>query len=104
MTEKDPGNALPVRDIRSFLPEELAQVCAEAGEKPYRAGQLFDWLHGKEAASYEEMLNLPKRFREYLEDHFPFPFRLSEQGSSPGSTGPSSSCSNIRTARSSRAC
>ena len=72
MTEKDPGNALPVRDIRSFLPEELAQVCAEAGEKPYRAGQLFEWLHGKEAASYEEMLNLPKRFREYLEDHFPF--------------------------------
>ena len=32
-------------DILRLFPEELEEVCAQAGEKSYRAGQLFNWLH-----------------------------------------------------------
>ena len=59
-------------DILRLFPEELEEVCAQAGEKSYRAGQLFNWLHVREASSYEEMLNLPKSFRSYLEEQIPF--------------------------------
>jgi 23S rRNA (adenine2503-C2)-methyltransferase len=58
-------------DIKSMYPEELRAILEEWGEKPYRAAQLFSWLHGKQAGSYEEMTNLPKAFREKLEKAYP---------------------------------
>jgi 23S rRNA (adenine2503-C2)-methyltransferase len=36
------------------------------GEKPYRARQLFRWLHQKGAAELAEMTDLPRAFRERL--------------------------------------
>ena len=72
MTENDSISSFSGNDILSLYPEEIEKICAMAGEKPYRAGQLFGWLHVQEAASYGEMLNLPKRFREFLEQNIPF--------------------------------
>jgi len=47
------------------LPEVSALV-ARLGEKPYRARQIYRWLHQKGAASLEEMTDLPRAFREQL--------------------------------------
>jgi len=53
-------------DLRSMQPEELAALVEGLGEEPYRARQLFRWLHHKGAASLEEMTDLPRPFRERL--------------------------------------
>jgi 23S rRNA (adenine2503-C2)-methyltransferase len=55
-----------VQDLRSLSQEELATLVDRMGEKPYRARQLFKWLHQKGAASLEEMTDLPKALREKL--------------------------------------
>ena len=59
------------REIRSMYPDEVKEVMAALGEKPYRAAQLFSWLHEKGAQSYDEMTNLPKKLREKLEEAYP---------------------------------
>ena len=41
----------------------------ELGEKPFRATQLYQWMHQKLAPSLEDMTNLPKAFRERLLEH-----------------------------------
>ena len=54
-------------DIKSKTSEELKELLASFGEKPFRAGQIFGWLHEKRVSSYEEMTNLSKALREKLE-------------------------------------
>jgi len=49
---------LTVDEIRSFT--------ASLGERPYRGDQLFGWIHQKHAATFDEMTDLPKGFREQL--------------------------------------
>lgn len=56
-------------DIRSMTQEELKQFVTGLGEKPYRAKQLYEWMHVRGAADYGEMTNLPKAFRESLQRH-----------------------------------
>ena len=58
-------------DCKSMLPEELKNLVAELGEKPFRAGQLFSWMHEKNVGSYEEMTNLSVAFREKLAEKYP---------------------------------
>ena len=58
-------------DCKSMLPEELKNLVAELGEKPFRAGQLFSWMHEKNVGSYEEMTNLSAAFREKLAEKYP---------------------------------
>ena len=47
-----------------MYPEELRQAVSDLGEKPFRAGQLFSWLH--KGARFEEMTNLPAALRDRL--------------------------------------
>jgi len=56
-----------MKDLRSMTMEELQSLIASWGEKPFRAAQLFDWLHGKRVKSIAEMTNLPAALRERLE-------------------------------------
>ncbi|HZR09431.1 MAG TPA: 23S rRNA (adenine(2503)-C(2))-methyltransferase RlmN [Myxococcales bacterium] len=53
-------------DLRSLSLSELSALASRLGEPPYRARQLFDWLHRKGAASLDAMTNLPRAFRERL--------------------------------------
>ena len=53
-------------DIRSLSLEELKAWFKEQGEKPFRAGQLYQWMHQKLAGSFDEMTNLSKSLREKL--------------------------------------
>ena len=49
-----------------LYPEELKQALSEMGEKPFRAGQVFSWLH--KGARFEEMTNLSLALREKLRE------------------------------------
>lgn len=53
-------------DILSLNLEELGADPVFAGEKKFRIKQVYEWLHKKNAASYEEMTNLPKELRQRL--------------------------------------
>ncbi len=46
---------------------ELQEFAKAAGQPVYRARQLMEWLHQKRAASFAELTNLPKSWRDELE-------------------------------------
>ena len=58
------------KDICSFTYEELKEEMASIGEKSFRAGQIYDWLHVKLCGSFAEMTNLTKSLREKLEQEY----------------------------------
>ena len=58
------------KDIRAYGYEELKAEIQALGEKPFRAGQIYDWLHVKLADSFDEMTNLSKDLRRRLEDEY----------------------------------
>ena len=47
-----------------LYPDELRERLAAMGEKPFRAGQVFAWLH--KGARFDDMTNLPLSLREKL--------------------------------------
>ncbi len=53
-------------DLKSMDLAELTAYVQEQGEKPFRAKQLYQWMHQKQASSFEEMTNLPRAFLEKL--------------------------------------
>ena len=55
-------------DIKSLDYEELQQFMASFGEKPFRAKQLYEWMHEKLAADLDEMTNLSKELRKKLKE------------------------------------
>lgn len=55
-------------DIKSMTEEELSQALLPLGLKPYRAQQIFGWLHNKSVESFDEMLNIPKNTRIKLSE------------------------------------
>ena len=58
-------------DVKSMTREELAAFFQSLGEKPFRAAQLYEWLHVHRIRSYEEATNLPRTLRERLEEEAP---------------------------------
>lgn len=58
------------KDIRAYTYEELQEEIKALGEKAFRAKQVYEWLHKKQADSFEEMTNLSKNFREQLEEAY----------------------------------
>ena len=53
-------------DIKSMNKEELKNLMTELGEKPFRAKQIYSWLHEHLVTSYEEMGNIPGKLKEKL--------------------------------------
>lgn len=60
------------KDIKSLNQEELTEALAALGEKPFRAKQLYQWMHEKMARSYDEMTNISKALKEKLEANFAY--------------------------------
>ena len=52
-------------ELRSLLPEQLAELMLQMGEPAYRAKQIFSWC-AKGVTSIDDMNNLPKDLRERL--------------------------------------
>lgn len=59
-----------MRDIRSCDEEEMKEIVAQYGEKPFRAKQLMEWIHGKQVETFEEMTNVPEKLKNKLKDDF----------------------------------
>jgi 23S rRNA (adenine2503-C2)-methyltransferase len=59
----------PLPDLRALSRPELEALVASLGEKPFRARQLFRWLHRNGAASLEEMTDLSRPLRAALAEH-----------------------------------
>jgi 23S rRNA (adenine2503-C2)-methyltransferase len=66
MKDKLPGN------IRHLSKNELTDLFVAQGQPAYRAAQVYDWLWKKSAHSFEEMTDLPKNLREWLNKNFTF--------------------------------
>ena len=47
--------------------EQLENFVKEQGQPKFRAGQLFQWLHGRQVDSFSEMTDQPKSFLSVLE-------------------------------------
>ena len=62
-------------DILSLTLAELTEeVTGKLGEKKFRAGQIYDWLHVKKVKSFDEMTNIKKEMlvnlkKDYSIDH-----------------------------------
>lgn len=46
----------------------LARLCAQWGQKPFRARQLMRWLHQRGQADFDAMTDLAREFRELLRE------------------------------------
>jgi 23S rRNA (adenine2503-C2)-methyltransferase len=53
-------------DIKSLDLKKLSAYVESIGEKSFRAKQLYEWMHKKLAADFDEMTNLPKSLKEKL--------------------------------------
>ena len=60
---------VPKKEIKCLSIEELKAELLEMGEKPFRAGQIFKWLH-EPVESFDEMSNLSKDLRARLAERF----------------------------------
>lgn len=68
--------------------EEYEQLVTALGAEPYRARQLFTWVHRKGASSWEEMTDLPRPLRSALAERLELslPRVLRRAGSEDGMT------------------
>ncbi|HAN50766.1 MAG TPA: 23S rRNA (adenine(2503)-C(2))-methyltransferase RlmN, partial [Lachnospiraceae bacterium] len=48
--------------------DELKAYMTEIGEKPFRAKQIYEWIHVHLVTSYDEMTNVSKALREKLKE------------------------------------
>lgn len=57
-------------DIRALNLEELSGEIVEMGQKPFRAKQIYQWLHVRLADHFDEMSDLSKSLREDLKQKY----------------------------------
>ncbi|MBO5303076.1 MAG: 23S rRNA (adenine(2503)-C(2))-methyltransferase RlmN [Lachnospiraceae bacterium] len=56
-------------DIKSMNLSEVTAFVTQLGEKPFRAKQLYQWMHRKLSISFDDMTNLSGTFRERLKEN-----------------------------------
>ncbi len=62
-----------LKDIRSCFPEEIETAVQQLGEKPFRARQIFQWIHQHHVESWDDMTSLGKGLRQKLKEELPLP-------------------------------
>ena len=68
------SNMLNLLDLAPADAERtLREFAAAHGEKPFRGSQVIPHLWQKPVASFEQMTDLPKAFRDLLAQHFTLP-------------------------------
>jgi len=58
------------KDIRTYSKEELRDFFVAQGEKAFRGNQVYEWLWQKGAHDFDDMTNLSKATRNFLDTHF----------------------------------
>ena len=66
--DKENTDGIRKTDIKSLNYGEVQALLAGMGEKPFHAGQLYQWMHQKLADSFDEMTNLSKSLRRKLSE------------------------------------
>lgn len=59
-----------LKDIKSYNLKELKEEIQQLGEKPFRAGQIYKWLHVDKVETFDEMTNISKDLRQKLSNEF----------------------------------
>ena len=59
-----------MKNIKDYNLEELKQELINIGEKPFRAEQIFKWIHQENVTSFDEMTNLSLELREKLKQNY----------------------------------
>ena len=57
-------------DIKSLTLSELTECIKAIGEPAFRAKQLYEWLHIKQVADYDDMTNISKALKETCRENF----------------------------------
>jgi len=69
MNRTDESKYTPVQNLTGMPWEELEDwVAGELLERPFRARQLFSWIHHRGAESVNDMTDIPKALRERLSE------------------------------------
>jgi 23S rRNA (adenine2503-C2)-methyltransferase len=61
-----------MNDIFHYTLEVLEQRFVAKGFKKYNAKQVYDWIYVKKVRSFDEMTNLSKNLRAYLNEYYVF--------------------------------
>lgn len=57
------------QDIKSLNQKELEEYVLSLGEKPFRAKQIYQWMHVRHVSSFDEMTNISKNLKEKLKEN-----------------------------------
>lgn len=57
-------------NLRDLDFDEMVDLSLSFGEKKFRAKQLFEWVHKKQATDIDDMTNLSQDFREKLKQNY----------------------------------
>ncbi len=58
------------QNIKTLIPDKLEEQIVGMGLKKYRAKQVFEWIYGHHAASFDDMTNISKTERVLLAERF----------------------------------
>lgn len=58
------------KDIRALSEAEITEILKQKGEASFRAKQIYEWLWKKTAHSFDDMSNLSKPLRDWLNENF----------------------------------
>ena len=61
---------IKMTDIKSLTLQELKDEMTAIGEKSFKAGQIYSWLHKHGAVSFDEMTNISKDLRASLQKKY----------------------------------
>ena len=59
-----------MKNIKDYNLEELKQELINLGEKPFRAEQIFKWIHQENVTSFDDMTNLSIDLRNKLKENY----------------------------------
>ncbi len=58
------------KDIRAYSKDKLRDFFVSNGQQAFRGNQVYEWLWKKGAYNFDEMTNISKETRAFLEEHF----------------------------------
>ncbi len=58
------------KDIKSLSKVELKELLLSHSIKPYRAEQVYSWIHKQCVASFDDMVNVPENVRKILSESY----------------------------------
>src|SRR6056297_2695940 len=59
-----------MKDLKELNRDELIDEFKEAGFPSYRGEQVFNWLYKNGVSNTEEMKNIPKKMRKYIDENY----------------------------------